>query len=571
MAQPNKPTQQTNFTDYASANPDKPLQGNQIDAEFAEHRRAADEIIDNLALIQNDNGTLRTDNLDLTGVTGAQGEQGVQGETGAVGAQGVQGETGPQGPIGPTGATGPQGPQGLEGPTGPQGIQGDAGPTGATGPTGPTGATGPQGLTGPEGPTGLSFDPDAVGLTADRSAYDAEPMGYAFLDVEVGQIYWKLSNTLADWSTGVDFGRGPAGAVGATGPTGPQGPTGATGAVGPQGEQGVTGPAGATGPQGPAGADGADGATGPQGPQGPQGVAGSAGATGPAGLRGRKVVFGSDVVTYSADADNTGDLYHHTDGNIYEITGVSTYISRGLWEGTTGAQGPTGPTGAAGAQGPAGTTGPQGPTGPTGATGPEGPTVARLGTVCKTVTNWDDATENGWYMASNASNAPSTAWYMGQVTVHNTDWIVQELILLTATSSTDTNTWRRQKANGTWSAWYRVYKTQKEIMQSVFPFVVFNGYTGAILESNGVASLSRTGTGKYTVNFNAGVFANANYMGAGSAQKNDGNDDANVEIQVGGTTALVQTATTTYIRHVYTHAQYFQDSNRIGVVFFGGQ
>jgi collagen type VII alpha len=174
--------------------------------------------------------------------------------------------------IGPPGETGQQGQQGPPGPTGPAGPAGPTGPTGANGATGPPGATGPAGETGPSGPAGAdgtSFAPDAVGLFSERSTYDAQPAGFAFLASDQGNIYIRQGGS--GWSAAIPFRgpqgetgpAGPAGATGAPGPTGPQGETGATGPAGPQGE---TGPAGPTGATGAPGATGATGATGPAGP-----------------------------------------------------------------------------------------------------------------------------------------------------------------------------------------------------------------------------------------------------------------------------------------------------------------
>ncbi|MDX0568323.1 hypothetical protein GOD83_31205 [Sinorhizobium medicae] len=149
-----------------------------------------------------------------------KGPVGDKGPTGEQGPLGPMGPTGPQGPIGPTGPRGPEGPQGPQGIVGPQGPQGIPG---IMGPQGSQGIMGPQGPQGPEGPVGKTFDPDASGLTADRSAYDAEPKNFSFIDTELGIVYWKLSNDIGAWSTGVTFGRGPQGLQG---PQGPQGVVG---------------------------------------------------------------------------------------------------------------------------------------------------------------------------------------------------------------------------------------------------------------------------------------------------------------------------------------------------------
>lgn len=260
--------------------------------------------------------------------------------------------------------SGPKGPQGDKGPTGDQGPVGIQGPQGATGPTGPMGPQGPQGIPGiqgpqgdqgPQGPVGPSFTPDASGSTAGRSAYDGEAQGFAYLDLDVSKLYFKVSATSGDWSTGVDFGKGDQGIQG------PQGPQGVQGPQGPAGNEGAQGPAG---PQGPQGVVGPTGPTGPQGPQGPKGMQWMA-----AYAAGVSYAI-DDVVSYlgsswiSKTANNTGNT-PGSDGGTHWAMVAS--------KGSTGAQGPVGNVGPTGPQGPAGPQGPQGPAGPTGSTGPQGP------------------------------------------------------------------------------------------------------------------------------------------------------------------------------------------------------
>ena len=75
------------------------------------------------------------------------------------------------------------------------------------------------------------YTPDAKGLSAEKTAYDGSAKGFSFLDITLGKVYWKLSNTSGDWSTGRDFATGAAGAAGPQGPQGLQGPAGAPGEV----------------------------------------------------------------------------------------------------------------------------------------------------------------------------------------------------------------------------------------------------------------------------------------------------------------------------------------------------
>lgn len=261
--------------------------------------------------------------------------------------------------------SGPKGPVGDKGPTGDQGIRGIQGPEGEQGPRGPQGEQGPQGIVGPQGPQGErgdigpSFVPDAFGDTAGRSQHDTKPEGFAYLDMQQGKIYFRISATAGEWSEGAAFGQGPQGLQGVQGPQGIQGPQGLTG---PQGLQGT------------------------RGPQGVEGVAGPVGETGPEGQglvwRGLWVsttnYFRKDVVRY------LGQAYVHK-GNLESIN-QNPATNTDVWDlvvskgdtgpqgvkGDVGATGPQGATGPAGPQGPLGSPGPQGPAGPQGWQGPQG-------------------------------------------------------------------------------------------------------------------------------------------------------------------------------------------------------
>ena len=121
------------------------------------------------------------------------------------------------------------------------------GPQGLKGETGDTGPAGPQGDQGIKGDVGASFVADISDISANRSMYDLMSKGFSFLAMDEGKLYWKLSATQADWSSGVTFGKGD------------KGDKGDTGAQGPRGEQGIQGIQGETGPQGEPGEDGTDG------------------------------------------------------------------------------------------------------------------------------------------------------------------------------------------------------------------------------------------------------------------------------------------------------------------------
>ena len=168
-------------------------------------------------------------------------------------------------------------------------------------------------------------------------------------------------------ATGVAGQAGAQGLIGLTGPSGPAGPTGATGVAGPAGAQGIAGPQGIQGLTGPAGPTGATGPSG--GPAGPTGPQGPTGLTGPAGTNGTAVLNGTSAPSINTGVD--GDFYINTASN--ELYGPK---ANGVW--TTGVLliGPAGPTGIAGATGsvgPIGLTGPAGPTGNAGLPGTTGP------------------------------------------------------------------------------------------------------------------------------------------------------------------------------------------------------
>lgn len=76
---------------------------------------------------------------------------------------------------------------------------------------------------------------------------------------------------------------------------------------------------------------------------------------------------------------------------------------------------------------------------------------------CKTITDWNNATTNGYYMASGGTNAPATGWFFGYVIAHNANYVYQEAYQFTA--STDAKAipkYIRCKMNGTWGAWTNV-------------------------------------------------------------------------------------------------------------------
>ena len=70
----------------------------------------------------------------------------------------------------------------------------------------------PQGI---KGDRGEAFRIDAYGT--DITLYDNMLVGFSFLDIIESKVYFKLSSTTGDWSTGILFGKGDTGDTGATG------------------------------------------------------------------------------------------------------------------------------------------------------------------------------------------------------------------------------------------------------------------------------------------------------------------------------------------------------------------
>lgn len=76
---------------------------------------------------------------------------------------------------------------------------------------------------------------------------------------------------------------------------------------------------------------------------------------------------------------------------------------------------------------------------------------------CKTITDWNSAAANGFYMGNDAANAPSTGWYFGRVTAHNANYLYQEVYQFTASADARAvPKYIRVKSNGAWGSWSNV-------------------------------------------------------------------------------------------------------------------
>lgn len=70
---------------------------------------------------------------------------------------------------------------------------------------------------GAKGDKGDPFTVDAIGTLAGRVTYDNQTLGFSYLAVDTSNLYFKQSNTTADWSAGVPFGKGDTGDQGLQG------------------------------------------------------------------------------------------------------------------------------------------------------------------------------------------------------------------------------------------------------------------------------------------------------------------------------------------------------------------
>lgn len=162
-----------------------------INAEFDKVALSVNGLRNNLALVQNDDGTLKDAIIEVDNLT----------------PEAVAALASP-------------GPQGVQGPVGPAGVQGEQ---------------------GTKGDVGASFVADIKDIAANKPLYNAQHKGFSFFAMDDGLLYFKLSDTNGNWSNGIPFGKGDKGDTGAAGPTGTQGPQGIQGLQGIQGIKGDKG------------------------------------------------------------------------------------------------------------------------------------------------------------------------------------------------------------------------------------------------------------------------------------------------------------------------------------------
>lgn len=106
----------------------------------------------------------------------------------------------------------------------------------------------------------------------------------------------------------------------------------------------------------------------------------------------------------------------------------------------------------------------------TSGTVPDARLPARLGLYCSTITDWNDATSNGYYKGNNAANAPgsglvgTTAWLYGHVIAYASTYAIQYVWPASAPiTDADTRHAMRIQDNGVWGPWFKVMKSQAEL------------------------------------------------------------------------------------------------------------
>jgi len=99
---------------------------------------------------------------------------------------------------------------------------------------------------------------------------------------------------------------------------------------------------------------------------------------------------------------------------------------------------------------------------------------ARLQAASQTISDWNNALENGWYQGNAAANAPGGVegiaildWWLGCVETHYDRWVTQTVHRFTIDAPTNTHIWRRSSEDSgatvrVWGAWYKLQLSQGE-------------------------------------------------------------------------------------------------------------
>lgn len=92
-------------------------------------------------------------------------------------------------------------------------------------------------------------------------------------------------------------------------------------------------------------------------------------------------------------------------------------------------------------------------------------TQFRLKDYCSSVSDWNSATTNGFYMGNNVAHAPTNSgdgdWYMGFAFAHNGNYVYQYVLKFNGNTDISNNAnaeYVRLKMNGTWGVWRKIAK-----------------------------------------------------------------------------------------------------------------
>jgi hypothetical protein len=144
----------------------------------------------------------------------------------------------------------------------------------------------------------------------------------------------------------------------------------------------------------------------------------------------------------------------------------------------------------------------------------------RLRETSASITDWNDAKTNGWYMGLAAANSPgaSANWFMGEVVAHNPGWVTQTVHQFSADTEINTQSWRRQFNDSLWQAWERVRITEAEQTALYATKAELNGKQplDAVLTAT-TASFTTTLKSNYDTAFGWGNHASAGYAALAGA------------------------------------------------------
>lgn len=179
-----------------------------------------------------------------------------------------------------------------------------------------------------------------------------------------------------------------------------------------------------------------------------------------------------------------------------------------------------------------------------------------LASYAKTITDWNSALSNGWYMGSSCANAPndSTGWWIGTVIAHNSKYCIQEVWAFSSSSDAyAVPHYMRMYTNSVWGSWRNVtigknvpttaVFTDSNVYQSASTTANFRPIILGSTNSTDVSTLSAGTTGQVyaTTNMYAqpstGTIYATKFSGAlsGNASSASKLGISNITIQTGST------------------------------------